>query len=319
MPELPDIAVYVERLEAKALGRTLQKVRVFNPFVLRTAVPPLAHAEGRRVAAIQRLGKRVVLALDGDYFLVIHLMVAGRLRWLASAAKPPGKIALAGLEFDSGTLLLTEAGTMRRASIHLVDSRAALQAMDPGGIDVLAADVESFARQLTAQNHTLKRSLTDPRLFSGIGNAYSDEILHRAKKEFTGNTSQPRQTRSFNRTPLRRLRCRARRQVSRPPATCRCGERAPLGISERGNPGSAGILPARFDIIKATRRQDASAPGSRLPPHLNPAALHHQTFHHPLPDHAGCLACRTNQTVAQRFWKLARSCATSQACLHRGS
>ena len=181
MPELPDITVYVESLEAKLRGATLLRIRLLNPFLLRTAVPPIASAEGRQVSAIERVGKRVVIALDNGSFLVIHLMIAGRLRWLAAGAKPPGKIALAAFEFDAGTLVLTEAGSKRRASLHLVADRAALQALDPGGIDVLTADLATFAAKLVSENHTLKRALTNPRLFSGIGNAYSDEILHRAR------------------------------------------------------------------------------------------------------------------------------------------
>jgi len=185
MPELPDVTVYVEGLAARLQGDTLQRVRVLNPFVLRTALPPITQAEGARVVGVERLGKRVVLALQaGDgtpLFLVIHLMIAGRLRWLAAGAKPPARGALATFAFNAGTLLLTEAGTKRRASIHLLAGRDALQAMDPGGIDVLHADVAAFARQLQVENHTVKRSLTNPRLFSGIGNAYSDEILHRAR------------------------------------------------------------------------------------------------------------------------------------------
>ncbi len=185
MPELPDVAVYTESLAAKLSGAQLNRIRVLNPFVLRTAVPPIASAEGKRVVGIERLGKRVVIQLDGELFLVIHLMIAGRLRWLADTkapgAKPPGKIALAAFEFETGTLLLTEAGSKRRASLHLVAGRAALIAMDPGGIDVLTCDLPAFAQRLASENHTLKRSLTNPRLFSGIGNAYSDEILHRAR------------------------------------------------------------------------------------------------------------------------------------------
>jgi len=181
MPELPDVAVYTESLAAKLSGAQLNRIRVLNPFVLRTAVPPIASAQGQRVVGIERLGKRVVIQLDGELFLVIHLMIAGRLRWLALAAKPPGKIALAAFEFETGTLLLTEAGSKRRASLHLVAGRAALSAMDPGGIDVLNCDLPAFAQRLASENHTLKRSLTNPRLFSGIGNAYSDEILHRAR------------------------------------------------------------------------------------------------------------------------------------------
>jgi formamidopyrimidine-DNA glycosylase len=185
VPELPDITVYVENLATRLKGDTLQRVRVLNPFVLRTALPPIGQADGARVTGVERLGKRVVLALraaDGaELFLVMHLMIAGRLRWLAAGAKPPAKGALATFSFQAGTLLLTEAGSKRRASIHLVAGRAALQAMDPGGIDVLRSDVPAFARQLQAENHTVKRSLTNPRLFSGIGNAYADEILHRAR------------------------------------------------------------------------------------------------------------------------------------------
>ena len=180
MPELPDITVYVESLAAKLQGATLQRVRVMNPFVLRTAVPPIGSAEGQRVSGIERLGKRVVIALDGDLFLVIHLMIAGRLLWLAAGAKP-AKSALLALEFDAGTLVLTEAGTQRRASLHLLAGREALAAADPGGIEPLSADLAGFAERLKSENHTLKRALTNPRLFSGIGNAYSDEILHRAK------------------------------------------------------------------------------------------------------------------------------------------
>jgi formamidopyrimidine-DNA glycosylase len=181
MPELPDITVYVERLDAKVRGDTLKRIRILNPFLLRTAVPPISSAEGKKVLGIERLGKRIVLALEGGLFLVIHLMIAGRLRWLAAGAKPPGKISLATFEFEGGTLVLTEAGSKRRASVHLLPDRAALEAMDPGGIDVFTSDLAAFAERLKAENHTLKRSLTNPRLFSGIGNAYSDEILHRAR------------------------------------------------------------------------------------------------------------------------------------------
>jgi formamidopyrimidine-DNA glycosylase len=181
MPELPDLTVYVESLAAKLRGDTLERVRVLDPFVLRTAVPPIAAAERRAVAGIERLGKRVVLSLEGELFIVIHLMIAGRLKWLPALAQPPAKGALAGFGFGGGTLVFTEAGTKRRASLHLVAGREALAALDPGGIDVLACDADSFARQLAIENHTLKRSLTNPRLFSGIGNAYSDEILHRAR------------------------------------------------------------------------------------------------------------------------------------------
>jgi formamidopyrimidine-DNA glycosylase len=181
MPELPDITVYVERLQALAGGSRLRRVVVGNPFLLRTALPPPTDAEGRRLQAVQRLGKRVVLVLEGELFLVIHLMIAGRLLWRPAGARPAGHGVLARFEFDSGTLTLTEAGTTRRASLHLVAGNAALAALDPGGIEVLDADVAAFGARLAQENHTLKRTLTDPHLFSGIGNAYADEILHRAR------------------------------------------------------------------------------------------------------------------------------------------
>jgi formamidopyrimidine-DNA glycosylase len=181
MPELPDITVYAESLDAKVRGDHLKHVRVASPFLLRTAVPPITSAEGKRVVGIERLGKRVVLELEGDLFLVVHLMIAGRLHWHAALGKPPAKTALATFEFNGGTLALTEAGTQRRASLHLVSGRDALKAMDPGGIDVMHCTAAVFAAQLVAENHTLKRSLTNPQLFSGIGNAYSEEILHRAR------------------------------------------------------------------------------------------------------------------------------------------
>jgi formamidopyrimidine-DNA glycosylase len=181
LPELPDLTVYLESLETRIGGRRLSRIRLLNPFFLRTALPPIASAEGRKVAALRRLGKRIVISLEGDFHLVIHLMVAGRLRWLDEKAKPPGRISLAVLEFDSGTLVVTEAGTKRRASLHLVDGEAALRAMDPGGLEIAKLDLQSFSSQLKKENHTLKRALADPHLFAGIGNAYSDEILHRAR------------------------------------------------------------------------------------------------------------------------------------------
>jgi formamidopyrimidine-DNA glycosylase len=181
MPELPDVVIYLERLEARLLGRTLVRARVLNPFVLRSVDPPLAEAEGRHVTGLRRIGKRIVLRFDGELFLVIHLMIAGRLRWLAVGAKPPGKISLASFEFADGQLVLTEAGSKRRASLHLVRGAGALAAFDRGGLEPLEIDVAAFGARLRSENHTLKRALTDPRLFSGIGNAYSDEILHRAQ------------------------------------------------------------------------------------------------------------------------------------------
>ena len=181
MPELPDVVVYREALAARVTGQVLERIVLLNPFVLRTAVPPIGDAEGRRVVDVERLGKRIVIALEGDLFLVVHLMIAGRLRWLEGAAKPPGRISLARFDFPAGRLVLTEAGSKRRASLHLVAGRAALDEFRMGGLEVEQADLTEFATRLTAENHTLKRALTDPRTFSGIGNAYSDEILHRAQ------------------------------------------------------------------------------------------------------------------------------------------
>src|SRR5512145_2670687 len=181
MPELPDIEVYREALERRIAGRVLEDVAVTNPFLLRTVDPPLAEARGRRVVRVERQGKRLVFALEGELFLVLHLMIAGRLRWLPRAAKGPGRITLARLDFPDGRLVLTEAGTKRRAALHLVRGRDALARLDRGGLEPLEITVAQFAAQLRRENHTVKRSLTDPRLFSGIGNAYSDEILHRAR------------------------------------------------------------------------------------------------------------------------------------------
>ena len=181
MPELPDVVVYVESLERRIAGQPLERVRLISPFVLRTAVPPLASAEGRLVNAVRRLGKRIVLALDGEYFLVLHLMIAGRLRWLGRGDKPPARITLALFEFPTGTLVFTEAGTKKRASLHVVYGPSALAAFATGGLEISDSELAAFRERLCRENHTLKRALTDPRLFSGIGNAYSDEILHRAR------------------------------------------------------------------------------------------------------------------------------------------
>jgi formamidopyrimidine-DNA glycosylase len=181
MPELPDVVVYVESLARRIVGQRLERVRLASAFVLRTVAPPLAEAEGRRVGAVRRLGKRVVIALEGELFLVLHLMIAGRLRWLEGNAKPPARITLASFEFPTGTLAFTEAGSKKRASLHVVQGHDALAAFDLGGLEVGDASLAAFRDRLLQENHTLKRALTDPRLFSGIGNAYSDEILHRAR------------------------------------------------------------------------------------------------------------------------------------------
>jgi formamidopyrimidine-DNA glycosylase len=181
VPELPDLTVYLEHLDVRIQGRILQRVRIANPFLLRTAVPPVSSAEGKAVTGLRRIGKRIVIALDGELFLVIHLMIAGRLRWSDEPGRKTLRNALAFFDFAHGTLVFTEAGTKRRASLHVVQGETALAAMDPGGIEVIDASLAAFATQLKCENHTLKRALTDPHLFGGIGNAYSDEILHRAK------------------------------------------------------------------------------------------------------------------------------------------
>ena len=180
MPELPDIVLYLEHLTSRVVNQTLERVVVRSPFLVRTYDPPISEAAGKRVLALRRLGKRIVFKLEGGLFLVVHLMIAGRFRWKPPGTKPPGKVGLAAFEFPFGVLILTEAGTKRRASIYLVKGEESLRQFDRGGLEVLDADCSSFAARLRSESHTLKRALTDPRLFSGIGNAYSDEILHRA-------------------------------------------------------------------------------------------------------------------------------------------
>lgn len=181
MPELPDVTVYKERLLATLGGRTLLQVRLASPFLLRTVTPPLSAAHGRAVRDVHRLGKRLCLELDGELFLVVHLMIAGRLRWHLPGRVPAHKLLLATFDFEPGSLVLTEAGSKKRAALHVVQGRAALQPFDRGGLEVMTSTPEQFGSALRRENHTLKRALTDPRLFSGIGNAYSDEILHAAR------------------------------------------------------------------------------------------------------------------------------------------
>ncbi len=180
MPELPDMEVYREAIEERTLGRTLERILLRSPFLLRSVRPPLVAAEGRVVRSVRRLGKRLVIELDGDLFLAVHLMIAGRFRWARPSAKPPGRIGLAAFDFGHGTLLLTEAGSKRRAALHLAEGEDGLTALDRGGLEVLECGPAAFRERLVSENHTLKRALVDPRLVSGIGNAYSDEILHRA-------------------------------------------------------------------------------------------------------------------------------------------
>ena len=181
MPELPDVTVYIEALAERVLNQPIQRVRIGSPFVLRSFDPPISAAEGKKVVALRRLGKRIVFELEEELFLVVHLMIAGRLHWKPKGAKIARKYGQAALDFPNDTLLMTEAGTKKRASIHLVRGEAALREHDPGGLEILDASLDQFREAIIRENHTLKRSLTDPRLFSGIGNAYSDEILHRAK------------------------------------------------------------------------------------------------------------------------------------------
>jgi formamidopyrimidine-DNA glycosylase len=181
VPELPDVTVYIEALRERVLGARLERIRLASPFVLRSVDPPLTTVSGKTVRGLRRLGKRIVIELDDELFVILHLMIAGRLHWKAAGAKIPGKIGVAALDFSSGTLLMTEAGTKKRAAIHLARRESALRAHDPRGLEVLEADLAAFRAALTAEHHTLKRVLTDPTVFSGIGNAYSDEILHRAR------------------------------------------------------------------------------------------------------------------------------------------
>ena len=219
MPELPDIEVYVGCLAPRIVGQRIERIRLLRPFVLRSVAPPLDAAGGRTVESVARLGKRVVIGLAGDLFLVLHLMIAGRLRWRERGAAIPRKLGLAALDFSSGTLLMTEAGSIKRAALHLAAGPADLQAHDRGGLEPLEADPAAFRDALTRENHTLKRSLTDPRLFSGIGNAYSDEILHAAglsplalTQRLTG--SEITRLHEATRTTLRDWTARLRREAA---------------------------------------------------------------------------------------------------------
>ena len=199
MPELPDILLYLHALRRRIVGQRMEGVRLASPFLLRSIDPPLSTIEGRRTIALYRLGKRIAMEAEGELFLVFHLMIAGRFRWKPKGTRIPGKVGLFALDFEHGTLILTEAGTKRQASLHVVQGRAALEQHNPGGLEVLEADLPAFAEALTHQNHTLKRAMTDPHLLSGIGNAYSDEILHAAR------LSPFKQTRSLTDEEMRRL------------------------------------------------------------------------------------------------------------------
>lgn len=209
MPELPDIGAYIEALEPRVVGRTLERVRLGNPFLLRTLEPPLESAEGRVVRGLRRIGKRIAMGVEGDVWLVLHLMIAGRLHWRPPRPKLGGRQNLAAFDFAHGSLALTEAGSKRRASLHVVRGEEGLRSLDPGGIDVFQADAAAFREALTFENHTLKRALTDPRTFSGIGNAYSDEILHAAR------LSPIAQTRKLTTEEISRLHAATRETLGR--------------------------------------------------------------------------------------------------------
>ena len=209
MPELPDILLYIHALEPRVVGRRVEKARLASPFLLRSIDPPLTAVEGRTVVALHRLGKRIVFEFEGEVFLVFHLMIAGRFRWKERGTKIPGKVGLLAIDFEHGTLILTEAGTKRQASLHAVQGRDALTAHNPGGLEIATATPEQFAAALSHENHTLKRALTDPHLFSGIGNAYSDEILHAAR------LSPFKQTRTLTEDETRKLFDATRLTLSR--------------------------------------------------------------------------------------------------------
>jgi formamidopyrimidine-DNA glycosylase len=199
VPELPDIEIYLEALAPRVLRQPLERLRIANPFLVRTPEPPISVAEGRTVVALRRVGKRIVFGLEGDLFLVLHLMIAGRLRWRDRGAAIPGKVGLAAFDFPTGSAILTEAGSKRQASLHVIAGAANLASLDPGGLEVLDSTLPAFAERLTRENHTLKRALTDPHILSGIGNAYSDEILHAAR------SSPMKLTSSLDDTELARL------------------------------------------------------------------------------------------------------------------
>ena len=255
MPELPDIVAYLEALEPRVVGRRIEAVRIASPFLVRSVEPPLRQVEGRRVVGLRRIGKRVVFQLEGDLFLVLHLMVAGRLHWKARGAKLAGRVGLAAFDFENGTLLLTEASTKKRASLHLARGEKALVEFDRGGIEPLEADLPLFREALTRENHTVKRALTDPRLFSGIGNAYSDEILHRARlspakltKRMTGRRDRAapprdaRDARGVDRAASSRRRARRSRRRSPPSARewpCTAATESPARSAARRCSGSS--------------------------------------------------------------------------------
>ncbi len=223
MPELPDVVVYIEALGRRVIGQRLDRVRLASPFVVRSVSPPITALEERPVREIRRLGKRIVFVFSGDLFLVLHLMIAGRLRWESRGTRVPAKIGLGAFDFPAGTLLLTEASSKKRASLYVIEGEAALALIDPGGLEVLEADVVAFRDALLRENHTLKRALTDPRLFSGIGNAYSDEILHASR------LSPAKLTRSLSEDEVARLHVVIQQTLSRWIAGLRAqfGERFP--------------------------------------------------------------------------------------------
>jgi len=233
MPELPDIVIYIEALEQRILNETLERVQIGSPFLLRTAMPPITTVEGKKVVQLRRLGKRICIGLEGDLWLVLHLMIAGRLHWHESQtrklSKSPNKRGLATFHFSNGTLSLTEAGSKRRASLYVVEGEAGIQRLDRGGLEILETDLKDFARVLTSANHTLKRALTDPRLFSGIGNAYSDEIL------FDARLSPVKLTQRLTPEEIERLFISTRITLTKWVEALRSGTGVPLVSRKRGS------------------------------------------------------------------------------------
>jgi formamidopyrimidine-DNA glycosylase len=265
VPELPDVTVYVEAIAKRIVDQPLLKLRLGNPFVLRTVDPPPSELAGKRVTAVRRLGKRIVIALESDLFITIHLMIAGRFKWLPSGAKLPGKMGLAAFDFPNGTLLLTEAGSKRRASIHIVRGEEAVHAHDPGGIEPLDISLQEFRAALTRERHTLKRTLTDPHVFSGIGNAYSDEILHRARLspvQMTTNLSDDEMAHLYGATRhtllewTDRLRAEA---VDRFPEKSLPSAPISPSTAATANPAPTAALPSSTSSTPRTKRTTAPA------------------------------------------------------------
>jgi len=268
MPELPDLTVYLEALQARIVGARLEQVQLASPFLLRTVTPPLDAARGRTVRELRRVGKRLAIGLDGGLWLVLHLMIAGRLHWFAAGTPRSRRAALARFEFSSGTLTLTEAGSKRRAALHLVEGEAGLQAQDPGGLELQGATLAQFAARLRSANHTLKRALTDPRLFSGVGNAYGDEILHAAR--LSPVTLTRRIDDAAGRAAVRRL-----------PRAAAAVDRAAAGPGRGRIPGESHGVPHRHGGARSLR---AAVPGMRSAGAAHPLRRQRDQLLRALPD-----------------------------------